>query len=177
MRYSIFVALLLTVTSAFARTTLPQLTEASGPPIQNAAEAPTKTVMLKGVKFPVPAGWTISALTASRASFLSTDKKSSILVISYQTEKKIETKGFELLTDNQIEKERKVVGKELVRSAPAYMMMRPYYGGPRKDGRGFAGYMRASGNDFILILGESEGSDPKEAMAMVSDFIQGFRFE
>jgi len=51
-----------------------------------------------------------------------------------------------------------------------------FYGGPRSDGRVFAGWMHADRNLLVIIEGDVGEKDPKLAMKMVSDFMQGLKF-
>ena len=147
--------------------------DAGGEALTLPAKTPI-TLTLSGMQFHLPAGWKVTQKTANRIDLVSDDDKASITIDCAQKKKKISEQDFKSLTDAQIAKEGKNSPGGKVHSVPPHIE-RVYYGGPRKSGRVFAGYMRAVNQNFVLVVGELDEKDknPKKAMKMVSDFIQG----
>jgi len=147
--------------------------DAGSDPLTLPAKTPM-TLTLSGVQLHLPAGWAVTQKTTSRIHLVSDDEKASIRIDCSPSKKKITPKEFESLANAQLAKERKNSAGKPVESIPPRGEF-VYRGGPRKSGRVFAGYMRPVDQNLLLIVVELDDKDknPKKAMKMISDFIQG----
>ena len=147
--------------------------DAGGEALTLPAKTPV-TLALSGMQFHLPAGWNVTQKTANRIDLVSDDKKATVTIDCSPTKKKISAQVFKSLAIAQLEKEKKNSARGPVEAIPPGEEF-VYRGGPRKSGRVFAGYMRAVDQNIILVVVELDDKDknPKRAMKMVSDFIQG----
>ena len=137
-----------------------------------------RMIIVPGVRFALPEGWIVAEESREKVVLQAgKDATTFVSISSAGCGKRVDDRLFEKLANEHLQKERKAAPKGKVKSVPPYMLQMAYYGGPRSNGRIFAGCLNGVGDRLVIVATEMDGSDPKKAMVMVSDFLQKMEFK
>lgn len=134
-----------------------------------------KEFTVSGVRGPIPEGWKLLDATPDRHVLVALDGSAQVIVRSTVGAKKVTPKIFSEFAGKQLAEAKKDSAGP-VKSIPPSLPEFVYYGGPKSDGRCFAGYVRGAGKTIVVVEAEIDGKEPRLAMKLVSDFIQGLDF-
>jgi hypothetical protein len=148
--------------------------ESSDTSIPQSDSAPVQ-IAIPGVTGLIPGGWIIHEATPDKQVLSALDGTARVVLQSSTGPKKVTDKMFSQFAKKHLAAAKKQSAGPLA-SIPPMLPEFVYYGGPKSNGRIFAGYVRAAGNTIIVVEAEIDGKDPRLAMKFVSDFIQRLRF-
>lgn len=138
--------------------------------------AAPKEFIASGVAGTIPDGWKVLEATPDRHVLVASDGSAQVVVRSTVGSKKLTPKIFADFAKKHLAAAKKESASP-VKSIPPSLPEFVYYGGPKSNGRVFAGYVRGVEKTIVVIEAELEAKEPRLAMKFVSDFIQTLKFD